>query len=498
MSDDRIPVVRIRDRTIYALQPRQMEALEMTPLFREPDDSYPTHIGYGGAAGGGKSYLARVVATVAAMKWPGSTSIIFRRTRPEIRDNHIVKFLGEVPDFGGELYAFNATDGVVTWFNKSRTLFGYLERDDHVYRYQGNEYDVMIFEEATHYSAFQVSYLTGNRLRGTTPQVRPFVLYPSNPGNRGHAWYKRLFIERNHREGERPEDYAFVQAKVTDNAALLTRDPGYLDRLNKLPEPLRSQLRDGDWAAGAGMALQELNYDHHLVQPFSVPGHWVQFGAFDWGFAHPFSFGWYAQDEDGTIYKVDTVTGRGLLPHEIHDRIASRVPLDALKYIDAGHDLWNDIKARGETTPSLQEQFRDLGWKRIRKANISRKTGLNNFRRYVTWREGVPARFKLMDTPSNRRCFEQLLSMVVDPDDPEDALKVDADEFGEGGDDMYDETRYGLASKPLATKPPKVEEKPNRNVDRGLEKIVERKNQEQKRQEREIARLFRDINRGKR
>lgn len=450
-----------------------MDALALTPLFREPDEPYPTHIGYGGAAGGGKSYLARVVATVAAMKWPGSTSIIFRRTRPEIRDNHIVKFLGEVPNHGNELYSFNSQDGVVSWFNKSRTLFGYLERDDHVYRYQGNEYDVMIFEEATHYSAFQVSYLTGNRLRGTTKQTRPFVLYPSNPGNRGHAWYKRLFIEKNYRESERADDYAFVQAKVTDNTELLSRDPGYLDRLNKLPEPLRSQLRDGDWAAGAGMALQELTYDHHLNvdASFAPPDHWMHFGAFDWGFAHPFSFGWYCVDNDGNVYKLDTVTGRHLLPHEIVDRIKARVPVEKLRYTVAGHDCWADIKARGENVPTLAEQFASLGLPLL-KANISRIAGLNNFRRYVTWGENQPPRFRMVDTPTNRRCFEQLLAMVVDPDDPEDALKVDADEFGEGGDDMYDETRYALASRALTTASPAVTLPPSSQYDRAIEDVL--------------------------
>lgn len=496
---EQTPVVwDTRGRVLYALQPKQLEALDLTPLRIPPGKPYAQHIGYGGAAGGGKSYLARAVVTVAALQWPGSTSIIFRRTRPEIRDNHIVKFLGEVPSYDGDLYSFNAQESVVKWCNGSRTLFGYLERDDHVYRYQGSEYDVMVFEESTHYSHFQVNWLSGNRLRGTTNETRPFCLYPSNPGNIGHAWYKRLFIDRNYRDGEDSGQYVFLQAKVTDNDALLTRDPDYLRRLNSLPEPLRSQLKEGDWAAGHGLALQELNYDQHFVEPFEVPEHWNQFGAFDWGFAHPFSFGWYAVDEDGSVYKVDTVTGRGLLPPEIHDRVAESVPLERLKYIDAGHDIWNEIRARGEVTPSLYEQFKEMGWRHVRRANISRKSGLNNFRRYVTWRPDQPPRFKLMDTPGNRRCFEQLTSIVVDPDHPEDALKMNADEFGQGGDDMYDETRYGLASRPLISKPAVAKTKHDPNVDRGLEKILTRHAKNQAAEKRQVDRLLRSLRKGKR
>ena len=60
-----------------------------------------------------------------------------------------------------------------------------------------------------------------------------------------------------------------------------------------------------------------------------------------------------------------------------------------------------------------------------------------------------------MNTPGNLKCIEQLESRVADPDNIEDVLKTDADDFGEGGDDSYDETRYGAMSRYApATKPP--------------------------------------------
>ena len=153
----RFPVVTVRDghgerRVLYALQPKQLEAYHLTPLApprpgeqRDPD-RYAKHIGYGGAAGGGKSYLARAVAVAAALAWPSCTVIVFRRTRDEVWQNHINKFREEVPEVlgGRRLYSWNGEYLCATWFNGSRIYFGHLRQDDDRYRYQGAEYDVMI------------------------------------------------------------------------------------------------------------------------------------------------------------------------------------------------------------------------------------------------------------------------------------------------------------------------------------------------------------------
>lgn len=465
----KIPVVSLpaHDRVLYALQPRQYEAYQLTPLYRTPTEPYPTHIGMGGAAFGGKSFLSRAVLAAAALRWPGSTSILFRRTEREVVANHVNKFREEFPSViaGRQFYKFNANDLLFSWFNGSRTYFGYLKNDDDVFTYQGPEYDVMIFEEATHYSHFQVNWLASNRLRATVKDARPFALYPSNPGGRGHFWYKRWFIERRFHveDGERPEDFAFVQAKCTDNAEGMARDPRYIQRLDALPEPWRSWLRDGDFSAGAGSALAELRREVHLIKPFERPPHWPVFGAFDWGYNHPFSFGFYTTSEDGDTFKIDTVTGRRLLPHEIADRINGRMRalnIPKLSYISAGHDAWAKIKARGEDTPTIADQFADLGLP-LSQANIDRKMGLQALRDALAFKERGPnktngtPRLRFFDTETNRRCFEQLETRVTDPDDVEDVLKTDADEWGEGGDDMVEETRYAIASRPSHARAPR-------------------------------------------
>lgn len=210
---------------------------------------------------------------------------------------------------------------------------------------------------------------------------------------------------------------------------------------------------------GVGLALPEVSADVHMTGRFPIPDYWTHFASFDWGHNHPYCFCWFAVDTDGNVWLIDTIwpekQANGELPDTIANRVKSVVPMDRLRYIHAGHDVWADIKARGEKVPTLAEQFTSKanGWKRLEKANISRVSGLNNMRAYFHWKatetepERVP-RFRMFDTEGNRRGLAQLQQIQIDPQNLEDALKVDA-VSGKGGDDFYDALRYGLASRPL-------------------------------------------------
>jgi hypothetical protein len=101
-------------------------------------------------------------------------------------------------------------------------------------------------------------------------------------------------------------------------------------------------------------------------------------------------------------------------------------------------------------------------------ANNERIHGLRQLREYLHFRgrttevggfevEEEPY-LLFMDTKGNQDCIQTLEDIVTDPNRPEDALKVDADEWGEGGDDAYDETRYAVASRPARAKSAVMEE----------------------------------------
>jgi hypothetical protein len=224
-----------------------------------------------------------------------------------------------------------------------------------------------------------------------------------------------------------------------------------------MPAREYNRFVNGSWDDLSGMALDELTEKQHLTKPFRVPDYWQVFGAFDWGFSHPWVFGLFAVNEDGDVYLVETVRGRRMRDDQILARITETLTRygwapNRLRYTVAGHDCWGEGKH--DATPSVAERFATAGLP-LTRANIKRVAGLNNLREYIAWmpvQEGEDERepaFKLMRTPNNLRTFDRLKEMQLDPDHLEDALKVDADqESGEGGDDEYDMVRYAIASRP--------------------------------------------------
>lgn len=431
---------------------------------------------YGGAAGGGKSD-ALLFGGLRQIDHPHYKALILRRTYPELREL-MDRALETFREVGGE---WNEQGKRWRFTSGATYEFGYCDTYADVLRYQGQQYTYIAYDEIGQLREERVWTYLMSRNRASSTGLERYMRASANPGGPGHQWLKRRFINLCTPDGTPTEvrlddvtttTRAFVRARLADNPTLLEHDPGYASRLRLLPDLEYRWLADGDWDAGAGLGLAELNRQRHLLSPLrEIPSHWTLFGAFDWGYAHPFCFGLFAADEGGSVYLVESVHGRHLQPPEIVHRIQDTlqglgIPLSRLRYTAAGHDCWADVKARAEHIPTIFEHCAGLGLLLV-KANISRISGIQNVRRYLTWKQPdghtIDPRFLICDTPSNRRVFECLEGIVSDPDNPEDALKVDADDQGQGGDDPYDMVRYGLASRPV--KAPQID-KPSLPDDR--------------------------------
>lgn len=265
------------------------------------------------------------------------------------------------------------------------------------------------------------------------------------------------------RAGEMEKDWQEFRGTAYDNPRLSADKIDELVNLYEKDSPsMKQEVHAELLAGGVGFALSQLDEKVHIIPQFRIPDHWVQFGAFDWGYQHPFCFGHFATDEDGNVYLADSVHGfdgqrmglpdlRNLLPQKQVEAIKKYVPLQRLNHIVAGHDVKAEQRARGSRGPTIAEQWAELGYP-LTLANIARVAGLNNMRRYVDFEENRPPRFYLMDTPGNRYTFKVLQRMQLDDKNLEDALKVDAALNGLGGDDPYDMVRYGLMSRPIAAR----------------------------------------------
>ncbi|MDO5478117.1 MAG: terminase family protein [Clostridia bacterium] len=271
---------------------------------------------YGGAAGGGKSYGQIIDAFLKAVKYPGIKQIIFRNSFPELNRSVILTALSIIPK---ELYSYSSVNHKMNFVNGSFIEFGYIAADSDVSNYQSAEYDIVRFDELTHFTEYQYKYMR-SRIRGVNKFPKQ-MKSSTNPGSRGHAWVKELFItakkpgKRFEREGR---SFIFIPALVTENKFLMKSDPGYIKRLESLPSHERKALLYGDWEIFDGQFFAEFknNPEHyedrfgtHVIAPFVPPPEWTIYRSFDFGYARPFSVGWWAIDYDGRLYRIMELYG---------------------------------------------------------------------------------------------------------------------------------------------------------------------------------------------
>lgn len=285
----------------YAPLPRQAE-LHTCPA---------NEILFGGAAGPGKSHALRFEALLMCLRVPGLRAYLFRRTQPELERNHILPALSQFPR---ELVTFKASKQRFECINGSFLTFCGCPREADVFRYQGVEFHLLVIDELTSFTEFQYDYLRG-RLRCALPVPAayrhriPGIVAASNPGGVGHAFVKARFVDyappgvpRCGPEREGGMVRCYIPARLTDNPILLARDPGYAARLSSLPEPYRTAYRDGDWDTFLGQAFA-FSRSRHVIRPRPVPGHAPVLMTFDWGYAAPFSVGWWWVDADGRLLR---------------------------------------------------------------------------------------------------------------------------------------------------------------------------------------------------
>jgi phage terminase large subunit len=229
-------------------------------------------------------------------------------------------------------------------------------------------------EEATNFTEFQWSQIKLCCRTSETIKVpfRPRRYYTANPGGCGHAWFRRIFIDREYRDGENPDDFVFIPARIYDNTVVMERNPEYLNELKSLPDDLRRAYLDGDWDTFQGMFFSEWNTKIHVVEPFEIPSWWKRFCSLDYGQDMTACY-WYAVSSSGQIYVYRELYQPNLILSEAARKIVEMTPPDEhIGYIAASPDLWN---RRQETGASGMEIMSRNGLSNLIKAKNSRIQG---------------------------------------------------------------------------------------------------------------------------
>lgn len=330
---------------------------------------------YGGARGGGKSWALRRKLILLCFHYPGIHCLLVRRTLPELRENHIFPLLAQL----GEAVQYSESTHTFRFPNGSRLVLGYCDKERDVLRYQGQEYDIIALDEATQLTEFQFSTFKAC-LRGANSFPKRIYL-TCNPGGVGHAWVKRLFVDRLFHPEENPDDYAFIPAGIYDNRVLMEKDPAYLNGLRSLPEGLRRAWLEGSWDVFEGQFFPEFSRERHVCAPFEIPSSWKRFGGLDYGF-DMLAVVWAALDPTcGTVYIYREFARSGLTLTAAARAVAEE-SAEHIEYLAASPDLWNRRQDSGLSGVTVMSEVRALPT--LLKADDRRVMGWRNLREFLT------------------------------------------------------------------------------------------------------------------
>lgn len=425
------------------LQPKQVEAMEALG-----NDSPANVVGYGGSKGSGKSFLIRAWQVIRRLKYPNTSGVIIRKTFPELLTNHIKRMWIEYP---GLHEYYKTSEKVLEFPNGSHLYFRHLQTPDDVYNFQGSEYEDISIDEATQHPEETFTILrTSNRT--TSSLIKPKMLLTFNPGGIGHMWVKRMFIDREFYPNENPDDYAFVQAYIADNPALLKNDPGYLDRLKALPENKRRAYLEGDWNAFEGQFFTSWRADKHIkTPPFelnNIPSSFIPYLAWDEGVRAPRAAYLLIQDNDGIVHVVYEYYRAGELAAEAAYKIRSDLEeLGCYQFVrDHGlfvYDPSMDIRSNqtGSATSDLVTNILDM---QKLPGNNNRAEGFRRFQEYLSHTTYSDPLLRVSPACQN---LIRTLPQQIYADGKED---INTD----GEDHAVDAVRYGLMA--ITKLPPRL------------------------------------------
>ena len=438
--------------------------LELTKTQKAFMEADADEVLFGGAAGGGKSYGQLVDALVYALTYPKSRQLILRKTYPELEHSMILTSLGFYPK---SVCKYSSTTRKWSFLNGSIIEFGFCASKADVLRYQGAEYEVVRFDELTHFTEEQYTYLI-SRIRGANSYPK-MVKSSTNPGGIGHSWVKRRFIDGFepgvvHADPDTGARRLFIPSYVQDNIFLMNSDSDYINRLKQLPEKERRALLCGEWDIYDGQVFAEWrNADFgkrtrrwsHVIEPFDIPKEWRRYRSFDFGYSKPFAVSWFAVDEDGRAYNYRELYGCTGEP-DVGIRWTAQKIAEKIREIEDSEDegchivgvadpaIWNST---GSADGSIADMMESRGVY-FEKGNHDRLAGkMQAHYRLAFDAEGLPMIYFFENCKNVIRTLPQL---CYDPTRPED---VDTRQE----DHLYDALKYFLMTNPI---PIRTNEKP--------------------------------------
>lgn len=211
-------------------------------------DKKTREIGYGGAAGGGKSYLGCFWLIYQCLNYPGVSYALCRRELTNLKKTTLISFFEVCKDLDicrDVDYKINFQTNIIEFSNGSMIFMldtSYQPGDPLYTRFGGLLLTGAFVDESNETPAKAIEILKTRLGRCKTAEysILPKLLETFNP-SKDHI-YSRYY--KPWKENTMPEDRCFIKAVVYDNPSL---DPNYIKQLEAGDEITRQRMLLGNF-----------------------------------------------------------------------------------------------------------------------------------------------------------------------------------------------------------------------------------------------------------
>lgn len=432
----------------------------------------------------GKSRPLLWEAIFHALEYPGSESIILRKTTPDLKRTVISKFQSDVPE---EIYDYYHETDRTVFFNprpkldehgqpmlspegtpisvQSKVYFHPCDRDADVNNYLSTEYVYIGFEELGEFS-FVIWDAMAGRNRCPIPGSRASMAGATNPFGIGWHWIKKLWVQKQPIAGMDPEkydpdQYEYIHSTVDDNPIYI-RDTEYVQRLEASPN--REVVRWGKLDAVSGMYFDNWNVERHerQVSDFIFQSWQPVWVGWDYGFSHWAAMFFFTKAILKPILRTDTprmvnVTIYELTLQECTPAIQTRAVIDAIpnlcvpdarvESVHLSHERFSRTVGEFTVADEIGNILQEAGLPRPQRANTNRVAGWTKMYSLLEADEWFVLK---QQCPTLCEAIPQLPRIQPGKGDIEDVEKPKSVSLY---DDCGDACRYGIAGTLLDDEP---------------------------------------------